>query len=166
VASLLHELIQVGCGAAGLQPVLQPAHGLGQACGDDGLEQVVHRAGFERRHSVAVVGGGEHRVAAAAGGACHVQAAQARHADVQEGHVGLVAVDGLHGARAVFTLGHDLQFGPGLGQHAAQFGTGQVFIVGQHGGGSFHAVGSGGRCRVATTPPSGPALSVSPARPW
>ena len=80
---------------------------------------------------------------------------------------GRCVVDGLHGRRAVFALGHDLQLGPGCGQHAAQFGARQVFVVGDdggEGGAMVMARSSSGTVMVAATPPSGRAFSVSAAR--
>ncbi len=72
---------------------------------------------------------------------------------------GALFVDGLHRRRAVFAFGHHPQLGPGGGEHAAQFGAGQVFVVGDQGGGHA-ALTPCGRVRVAATPPSGRAFSV------
>jgi hypothetical protein len=44
-----------------------------------------------------------------------------------------VLLDQLHRLQPVLRLGHDLQFGPDLGQAGAQLLAHQAFVVGQHG---------------------------------
>ena len=69
-----------------------------------------------------------------------LHAGHARHADVEEGDVGVVLLDELHRLGAVLRLGDDLQRRPHLGQARAQLIAHQPFVVGDH--------RTQGRCRV------------------
>jgi len=93
------------------------------------VEPDIDRAGLERGHRVAVVGGGEDDVAASAGRTRHVQTAAPRHADVEERDLGRERLDCFHRGRPMLALGDDLQLGPGRGQHAAQLGVGHLLAA-------------------------------------
>lgn len=67
-------------------------------------------------------------------GLCHLDAAHARHPDVQEGNVGLEGLDQLHGLKAMAGFTQDLERRPHLLQGLAQLLAHQAFVIGDQGG--------------------------------
>jgi hypothetical protein len=90
-----------------LQLLAQPRHRPLQARAADRLEQIVARGVVELGHGVMIVGSHQHNVRAALArrqARRHVQAAQARHLDVEEHDVGRELVDQVQGLDAKFAL--------------------------------------------------------------
>lgn len=116
-------------------------HGLFQAGGLHGFEQVVHGLRLEGLQGVLVVRGDEHQrgegrfvgrpgVGQGGGG---VQAALAGHADVEEQHLGPQRQRFAHGREAVAHGGGHAQFGPGPGQCLLQCRGQQRFVLSDQG---------------------------------
>jgi hypothetical protein len=97
------------------QPRQDALAGGQQALVADRLQQVIHRALLERVDGVLVVGGDEHHLGARAQlgqRARDLDAADAGHADVEEGDVRLRLGQLLQRTGAVLALGHQLQLRP------------------------------------------------------
>ena len=75
-------------------------------------------------------------------GGC-LEAALARHADVEEQHVGLLLQGLRHGGCAVADHGDHLQLGPGAGQFRLQRGRQQRLVFGDQGSGRAAGVHAG-----------------------
>mmetsp|Transcript_53828 Transcript_53828/g.149367 ORF Transcript_53828/g.149367 Transcript_53828/m.149367 type:complete len:254 (+) Transcript_53828:886-1647(+) len=132
----LGQGVVAACGA-----LAQPRHAGQQALRFQGLEQIVHRTGFEGLDRVLVIGGHEDDARGALDALGHFEAGQARHLDVEEGQVGLQGRDGLGGLDAVGGRADDLQLRPGLGELGLQILHEMGFVVGDQGGG--HGVFAG-----------------------
>jgi hypothetical protein len=94
------------------------------------FQHVVDGAALEGLDRVLVVGGDEHDLAGVADVARRFHAGLARHADVEEGQVGLQGGNQLHGFVAVLGFADDFQFRPHLGQAGTEQVAHQSFIVG------------------------------------
>ena len=129
------------------------------------LEQVVDRAGVEGVHRILVVGGHEYHVRALADAGGHFQARQARHADIEEHHVGLMLQEAVPGIVAILGHLHDARVRPGRGQHGQQALAHQRFVFGDQYFGAHQrsAFRSRGIRISATKPPSSASSSESRA---
>jgi hypothetical protein len=78
----------------------------------DGLQQVIHHLAVESLHRVLVEGGDEHDVGARIDALRQLQPGEPGHADVEEGDVRLVLVDGAQGVDAIAGEGQHLQLRP------------------------------------------------------
>jgi hypothetical protein len=99
----------------------------------NGLQQIVHRAGLEGLDRVAGVSGHEHDE----GLRRHMEplrqleAAEARHLDIEECHVRLHGADGAQRGLRVLLFGHDLHVGV-VGKQRPQATSRQRLIIRDH----------------------------------
>lgn len=109
-----------------------------EALARHGFQQVVDRTPFEGLDRVLIVGGDEHDLGAQphldhAGR--HFEAAQAGHADIEQGQLRAVGGNRFQRAAAVLAYGHDLEPRPHVLQLGRQGVAQQQLILGHH---AFH----------------------------
>ncbi len=123
------------------QTLLQAHDALRKALTPYGLEQIVHRGVVEGIQRVALIGRGEHDLGGI-GGAGHFQAGEARHADIKEGDVRLLAGQCLKSRQTVGAFTHYLKFRPQLAEQLTQPAPLRRLILSHQSAGPTHAASS------------------------
>jgi hypothetical protein len=117
---LAQQLVSVGRRTRGGEPLFEARHGFGQPLRLHRLHEIVERALGERLNRVLIVRGDEHEVRAATDVLRRLHAGQARHVDIQEADVGMVALESLDRLAAVACLRHDFELRPCVGELPGQ----------------------------------------------
>ncbi|MCY1531277.1 hypothetical protein D9M68_664980 [compost metagenome] len=120
-----------------LQPFLEAAHGSLQPLALHRLEHIIDRGALEGLQRKLVIGGNkdhQRRDIKLDQLACHVHAAHARHADIQESHARLVLARGGQRGHAVVHDRDDAGLGPQRLQFGFQHAREQRFVVGDQKG--------------------------------